>query len=145
MEVQVFIRSKKILSHDSLTRAICGLCTTLSTVFVDKGFGRVARFQPRGKQRPTCEIFLSARGASSANSLPCRIRSRKLKCPPSYSESAVVCHHPSCRLADLFPTRRVDHRSRAHHRKVHDPPQREDRSGRLAGEGARRIPETRRE
>src|SRR3977135_4022008 len=57
MEVQVFIRSKKILLRDSLTRAICELCTTLSTVFVDKGLGRVARFQRSGKERPDLGDF----------------------------------------------------------------------------------------
>src|SRR5882762_2614668 len=79
------------------------------------------------------------------NSLPCRIRSRRLKCPPSDSENAVVCHHPRCRLADLLPPRRVGHRSSAHHRKVHDSTQGKDRSGRPAGEGARCIPEARSE
>src|SRR5712691_4398110 len=145
MEVQVFIRKKKTLLRDSLRRAICRVCTTLSTVFVDKVLGRGARFERAASSAPACRTFLSVKSASSRDSLPCRIRSRKLKCPPSDSESAVVCHHPSCRLADLFSSRRVDYRSSAHHRKVHDPPQGEDRSRRLAGEGARRIPETRRE
>src|SRR5712671_898030 len=57
MKVQVFIRSKKILLRDSLTRAIRGLCTTLSTVIVDKGAGRVARFQSGGKQRSCLRDF----------------------------------------------------------------------------------------
>src|SRR6266496_440663 len=37
MEGQVFIRREKILLRDSLTRAFLPVCTTLSTVFVDKG------------------------------------------------------------------------------------------------------------
>jgi len=47
MEVQVFIRGKKTLLRDSLSHAICRVCTTLSTVFVDKGVARVARFEQR--------------------------------------------------------------------------------------------------
>jgi hypothetical protein len=56
MEVQVFIRSKKILLRDSLTRAIWGLCTTLSTVFVDKGLGRIARFERVASSASTSEF-----------------------------------------------------------------------------------------
>jgi hypothetical protein len=65
MEVQVFIMGKKTLLRDSLSRAICRVCTTLSTVIVDKGAGRVARFERAASSAPACRIFLSAKGASS--------------------------------------------------------------------------------
>jgi hypothetical protein len=57
MEVQVFIRGRKTLLRDSLSRAICRVCTTLSTVIVDKGAGRVARFERAASSAPLVKFF----------------------------------------------------------------------------------------
>jgi len=81
MEVQVFITSGKVLLRDSLRCAFPWVCTTLSTVFVDKGLGtdvRVCRCSANvtpasGYRGRGCKFYW--------NSLPCRICSRRLKCP----------------------------------------------------------------
>jgi hypothetical protein len=65
MEVQVFIKGKKTLLRDSLSRAICRVCTTLSTVIVDKGAGRVARFERAAGSARARGIFLDVKGAFS--------------------------------------------------------------------------------
>jgi len=59
MKGQVFIRREKILLRDSLTRAFLPVCTTLSTVFVDKNFKPFCERRACCKQAPVSWIFLA--------------------------------------------------------------------------------------
>jgi hypothetical protein len=57
MEVQVFIKGKKTLLRDSLSRAICRVCTTLSTVFVDKARAELLALSARRAALWLVEFF----------------------------------------------------------------------------------------